>query len=142
MRDNSYLIGNKFAKGSEPNKTSFEKGHKSWNKGIKGTHFSTETEFKKGQKGINWVEVGKITQRKDKNKTMRNWIKIKEPNIWIEYAKHIWIKHNGNIPKGFIIHHIDKNSLNDVISNLALLTRTAHINIHRIDLLNGKAGIY
>lgn len=26
----------------------FKKGHKAWNKGIKGTHFSRKTEFKKG----------------------------------------------------------------------------------------------
>jgi len=29
--------------------TQFKKGHKTWNKGLKGTHFSPETEFKKGE---------------------------------------------------------------------------------------------
>ena len=58
MRDNSYLIGNQFAKGHAPNKTSFKKGHKTWNIGVKtgiipktafkkGEHFSQTTEFKK-----------------------------------------------------------------------------------------------
>lgn len=34
-----------FKPGHNPNKTSFKPGHKTWNKGIKGTHFSPETEF-------------------------------------------------------------------------------------------------
>lgn len=33
--------------------TQFKKGHKTWNKGLKGIHFSTETEFKKGQEAWN-----------------------------------------------------------------------------------------
>ncbi len=132
----SSLIGNKHALGNLPNKTSFRKGHKTWNKDIKGTHFSPETEFKKGQKGINWMAVGSTTIRIDKGKTKRCWIKVEEPNIWIEYAKFIWIKHNGKIPKGYLIHHIDRNALNDHIDNLALLTRKVHFEIHGI----GKLG--
>ena len=34
----------------QTNKTSFVKGMTPWNKGIKGTHFSQKTEFKKGEK--------------------------------------------------------------------------------------------
>jgi len=136
--DYKYLIGNKFAVGSQPNKTSFKKGIVPWNTGKKGTHFSPTTEFKKGQKGIKWVPLGTITQRTEKSRTVRRWIKIEEPNIWIEYAKFIWIKHNGNIPKGFVLHHIDKDSLHDEISNLTLLTRAGHINIHRAELFKGK----
>jgi hypothetical protein len=34
------------------------------------------------------------------------------------------------IPKGFIIHHIDKNKKNNDIDNLALMTITAHNRIH------------
>ena len=118
------------------NQTSFKKSHTPWNKGKKGTHFSPNTEFKKGQKGINWVPVGNITIRIDKNNKQRRWIKIEEPNIWIEYAKFVWIKHNGKIPKGYLIHHIDEDTLNDDIHNLALLTRKAHFEIHNI----GKMG--
>ena len=133
-RDNSYLIGNKFAEGSNPNKTAFKVGHVPWNKGKKGLRLSPTTEFKKGQRGIKWVQVGTKTIRTDKGGKQRRWIKVSEPNIWIEYAKFVWIQNNGAISKGYVIHHIDKNTLNDDISNLALVSRKAHINIHRVDL--------
>ena len=134
-----FLEGNQIAKGNKPNKTSFKKGHKSWNKGKKGIHLSPETEFKKGQKGINWKATGTISCRTDKGNKQRQWIKIEEPNIWIEYAKFIWIKNNGKISKGYLIHHIDNNSMNDNINNLALLTRKAHFQIHNIGEMGRKA---
>jgi len=140
MRNNKYLIGNKFAEGNKPNITSFTRGHIPWNKNIKGIHLSPNTEFKKGQKGINWQPLGTITKRKEhKTNLIRQWIKIKEPNIWIEYAKFVWIQKNGKIPKGYLIHHIDKNTLNDNINNLALLTPKAHFEIHNIGKLGRKA---
>lgn len=35
-----------------------------------------------------------------------------------------------DIPKGFVIHHLDKNKKNNDINNLCLLTITAHNRIH------------
>jgi len=142
-----FLKGNQFAKGNKPNSTSFKKGQSPWNKGKKGTHYSPETEFKKGQKGIRWQAAGTISCRIDKGNKQRQWIKIEEPNIWIEYAKFIWFKNNGKIPRGYIIHHIDGNTMNDDINNLALLTRKAHFEIHNIGEMGRiarkvKAGIY
>lgn len=120
-------------------KTTFKKGHIPWNKDKKGIHLSPTTEFKKGQNATNWKPIGTITQRKDKFGVIRNWIKTDEPNKWIRYAVFVWIKYNGKIPKGFLIHHIDENSLNDNIDNLALLTRKAHFEIHKIGELGRKA---
>ena len=138
-RDNSYLKGNQYAKGCGPNKTSFKKGMEPWNKGKKGIHLSPATEFKKGQKSINHLPVGSRTERKDKNDKIRRWIKVDEPNKWIEYAKFVWIKHNGEIPKGYLIHHINEDTLDDNIDNLALLTRKAHFEIHGIGEMGRKA---
>src|SRR3990167_9833059 len=128
-----YMKNNQFAKGHKP-VNGFLKNHIPWNKGKKGLHFSPNTEFKKGQRGINWLPLGSETIRIDKGNKKRRWLKIAEPNIWIEYAKFVWMQYNGKIPKGYLIHHIDKNTLNDNIENFALLTRKAHINIHRKDL--------
>ena len=139
LRDNLYLTGNQFAKGNKPNGTSFKEGHKTWNKGLKGMHFSPKTEFKKGQKGINWEAVGSISYRMGKCNKKRRWIKIAEPNIWIEYAKFIWIKNNGKIPKGYLIHHSDENTLNDTINNLCLLTRKEHFERHNIGKMGREA---
>jgi hypothetical protein len=35
------------------------------------------------------------------------------------------------IPKGFVIHHVDLNPLNNVPSNLLMLTVSEHIKLHR-----------
>lgn len=34
------------------------------------------------------------------------------------------------LPRGFVVHHIDGNPLNNSISNLALLTASAHTRLH------------
>lgn len=130
-RDNKYLKNNQFAKGNSPNKTSFKKGCTPWNQGQKGDHISIKTEFKKGCVGIRSLPIGTITKRKDKGGKIRQWIKIENPKTWIEYARYVWIKYNGNISKGYIIHHIDRNTLNDSIGNLIVLTRGEHLKEHR-----------
>lgn len=137
-RDNTYLIGNQYAANTGPNKTSFKKGRKPWNKDKKGIHLSPKTEFKKGRKSINYLPVGTIRERlcKGNPPKKRNFIKVADPNKWVEYAKIAWVSWKGEIPKGCLIHHIDENTLNDDIDNLALLTRKAHFEIHGI----GKMG--
>ena len=91
-RNNLYLKGNKFAVGNPANKTSFKKGQVPWNTGLVGICRPNKSSFKKGQKGINWVPTGTRSRRKDPNDVMRNWIKIKEPNVWIEYSHFLWKK--------------------------------------------------
>ena len=137
-RDNTYLSGNKFACGSGPNQTSFKKGTVPWNKGKKGIRNSPATEFKKGQRGRNWLPVGSMSIRKDKNSASRRFIKISEPNIWKLFAVCVWEAEHGAIPRGLVLHHIDGDSLNDAVQNLCVLTRAAHITIHRLDLSRGK----
>jgi|SRR3990167_3061037 len=129
-RDNSYLIGNKFAKGHRANKTSFKKGMIPWNKGLKGVLKANKGSWKKGQKGIHWQPLGTINQRRDKSGTRRNWIKIKEPNVWIEYAKYLWMKAGRKLKKGFCLHHINNRSNDDKLKNLCLISRIDHPKIH------------
>ena len=42
-----------------------------------------------------------------------------------------WIKHNGEIPKGYVVRHKDENKLNWNIENLELLSRSQHIRKHK-----------
>lgn len=42
----------------------------------------------------------------------------------------VWKMFNGEIPKGYQVHHIDENKLNNEISNLQILTALAHKRIH------------
>lgn len=44
--------------------------------------------------------------------------------------RHIWIKHNCNIPKGYHIHHIDGDKLNNKIENLQLMKNSDHQKLH------------
>ncbi len=123
------MIGNQYAKGNKPNKTSFKKGSTPWNKGI-SIRVSPTTEFKKGQKGVTWKPVGTISARREETGTRRQWIKISEPNIWIEYAKYIWLKSGRVLEKGMCLHHINNNSLDDRVENLITVTRSDHVKLH------------
>lgn len=113
-----------------PNKGSFKRGHIPWNRNKRGIHLSPKTEFKKGNRPDNWKPVGTIVIRFDKSGTMRQWIKTKEPNIWIEYARYIWIKKYGKIPKGKLICHKNLNSSDDRIENLMVTTHKRHPTLH------------
>jgi len=137
-KDYSYLKGNQHAKGNKPNKTAFKQGQEPWNKNVKGIHLSPGSEFKKGCISLKHKPVGTCTIRTDKTGKKRRWIKISEPNIWIEYAKYVWEKHHGAIPKGLLIHHKDTDTLNDNRHNLKCVTRSWHINHHRDLLTAGK----
>lgn len=44
----------------------------------------------------------------------------------------VWMKVNGPIPKGYVIHHLDGDGHNNDISNLALMTRGEHTTLHAL----------
>ena len=125
------LKGNTYAVGNKPNKTAFKSGTAPWNKNVKGIHLSPETEFKKGQRPINWLPVGTITKRKNEREThTRQFIKIDEPNKWEEYAKYVWNNQYGSLIKGDVIYHINGDTLDDRIENLIALPRKDHPKFH------------
>ena len=127
-RNNDYLVGNTFAKGSGPNSTSFKPGIIPWNTGTKGATGANAGSFKPGV-SLKTVPIGTITIRKDKKtKTPRRWIKTESG--WVPYAKHLWCKTYGEIPPGCLIHHLDFDSLNDELGNYAPLTRGEHAAVH------------
>jgi hypothetical protein len=131
--DYSYMKNNKFACGNHPKKGSFKKGeHRSIETEFKkGEHRSVNTEFKKGQVSQFRLEVGSITIRKSKKtNSSRRYIKIEDPNIWELYSRYVWKQHNGPIPKGLGIHHINECMLDDRIENLQLVTKAEHVKIH------------
>jgi len=110
----------------------FKSGQSPWNKGIRGLQHSPSTQWKAGQKAINWLPVGSETVRVDKNGKPRCFVKTAEPNVWNYRAVIVWENHNGrSVPGGYVVHHIDRDSLNDVPNNLQAMTRSAHIAEHR-----------
>lgn len=49
---------------------------------------------------------------------------------WARILYQNYILNGEEIPKGFLIHHRDKNSGNDKIENLEMITKTKHNSIH------------
>lgn len=43
---------------------------------------------------------------------------------------YVWEKHNGKVPKGYYVHHIDGNKTNNSIENLQLITPKEHNQHH------------
>lgn len=119
---------------------------------VKGQHFSPKTEFKKGQrisvatefkKGQiphNKLSLGSIVARQAKNDVVRKWVKIKEPNIWIEYSKYLWLKAGRKLVKDMVLHHKNNNSTEDRLGNLILVSRVEHPKLH--NRWNTKNKIY
>lgn len=53
-------------------------------------------------------------------------------NQFTEKPAHIWLweHHNGKVPKGFHVHHINGNRVDNRIENLALMSADDHIALH------------
>ncbi len=99
---------------------------------MRGVHLSPATEFKKGQRSANHMAVGSTRIRYFRRSGERRaFIKIAEPNVWRLRAHVIWEAARGPIPQGGIVHHEDRNTLNDAITNLRLETRASHLLEHR-----------
>jgi hypothetical protein len=129
------MLGNKFAAGNKPNRSSFKSGNRPWNAGKKGIHLSSASEFKLGRQSAAKVPIGTTRIRTTKREGVgRAYIKTAEPNIWKLRAVVVWESTNGTLPKGKLIHHKDRNPLNDAIDNLQCLTRTEHAIEHQHDL--------
>jgi hypothetical protein len=56
------------------------------------------------------------------------WICTRKGTPWAH--RWVWINHNGEIPKGMHIHHIDEDKSNNDISNLQMLSGSDHILEH------------
>ena len=116
----------------------FQKGHIPQCPIRLGEHRGKSTEFKPSHTPTNKLVMGSVTIRKDKSGRQRAWIKVAEPNRWILRAVYVWLSSGAYISKGFIIHHLNKDSLDDHIDNLALVTKAKHVLLHTEELQAGK----
>lgn len=108
------------------------KGAIPWNKGLKGLHLSPSSEFKPGHTFSARMPIGStvIRERKDRS-DRRVYIKTAHPNTWKPRAVAVWEAVYGPVPPGCIVHHMDRDKMNDSIDNLELTTRKDHLNEHR-----------
>jgi hypothetical protein len=107
---------------------------------LPGQHLSPGTEFKPGLVPENKLPVGSVTVRQSRGDSERAWVKVAEPNEWMPRAVWVWIQHAGPVPAGFIVHHIDEDTLNDDITNLACVIRAGHMHLHREQFATARRG--
>ena len=113
----------------------FQSGQIPWNKDKKGIHLSPATEFKPGcqhRHPQQSADIGEVRVRiRKRDGRLRAWIKVANPNVWRLRAIIVWEEHHGPIPKGCVLHHVDRDTMNDSVTNLAVLSRAAHLLEHR-----------
>ena len=61
---------------------------------------------------------------------------VNDKNVLLH--RYVWEKHNGQIPKGYQVHHKDENKHNYSIENLILIEGKEH---HRYHALKHKLGV-
>jgi hypothetical protein len=115
----------------------FPKGIVPANKGIKGTHVSPETEFKKGHKPRNQMPVGTEILRVDGYV----YVKIAEPNKWRQKHVLIWEAANGPKPKDNRILFGDGDRLNFDLDNLILVTPAQMVRLNQRHLIQNDADL-
>lgn len=114
-----------------------------WNKGMKGIHLSPATQFKKGQPSSRHLPIGSVTVRlRRREGYQRAFVKVAEPNVWKERAKMVWEEKHGPIPRGMVIHHKDRDALNDTLDNLQMLTKSEHRIAHGDELAEARRKAY
>ena len=107
----------------------FKKGHKPWNKGMKGLDIGgKETQFKKGTVPPNHREVG--SERIDEDGY--TYIKIAEHTRWVLKHRHIYEQQHGKLEPHMIVIFRDKNISNFEIENLEAITKVENMERNRI----------
>ncbi len=132
-RSPSHAVGRVFcSRECAAEHSQFQPGFTPWNKGVSGLRLSPKSEFKPGPRPDKRHPIGAISIRTRKRVgKQRAWVKVADPNKWKLRSQLVWIANNGPIPKGSIVHHKNRDTLNDAIGNLELLTRAQHLREHR-----------
>lgn len=130
------MKGNRYRVGLRPT-NAFEPGHTTWNRGMKGIHLSPASEFKPGRRSDRRAPVGEERVRRTHDGHLRMFVKVAEPNVWKLRAVKVWEDNVGPVPQGKLIHHQDRDTLNDDIGNLRCLTRAEHMEEHRAEFRAG-----
>jgi len=105
-----------------------------------GQRLSPATEFKPGMDAHNRLPVGSVSVRRETHTGLdRAWVKTAEPNVWRKRAVLVWEAEHGPVARGLVIHHRDRDSLNDAPTNLQALTRKEHTDEHRGELESARA---
>ena len=100
---------------------------------MKGKHNSPLTEFKKGTKPWNFGKGNGYLDSNGYKIISIEGIEVKEHHL-------VWCSNPYNlpyVPKGFVIHHLDGNKLNNNIDNLSLILWGDHSKLHNLKSTSG-----
>lgn len=113
----------------------FQPDHIPFNKGKKGVGGWEPTQFKKGNRPLNYKPVG--TERVNADDYVD--IKVADPNKW--KGKHIivWEEHNGLVPDGCVIIFGDGNRRNFDPDNLIMVSRKQLATLNKKRLIQNHA---
>jgi len=105
----------------------FKKGNKPWNAGVKGIHLNPATEFKKGEMAGSEHYSWKGGVQLFKNDCAYLYEGI---NKRVRRPKKVYEDANGEVPKGWIIYHLDGDKDNDHLDNLIAIPRVVLLKIN------------
>ena len=83
----------------------------------------TPEEIKKIIKSMQWISFTPENQK-------YNFV-VGDDGFKIQEHRYIWEKHNGKIPQGGVIHHINGDRKDNRIQNLMLTDFLGHMKIHK-----------
>lgn len=75
--------------------------------------------------GIHWIKAGKGKSREFYFRGC-----VEKGGGYVSFHRYMYEKHNSKIPKGYDVHHIDFNPLNNNPENLTLLKKGDHMRLH------------
>lgn len=105
----------------------FKKGQEPWNKGMKGIRLSPDTEFKKG---ITTMENHPSWKGGQQNFTNDCVYLNVGTNQRIRRPKKVYEDAYGNIPKGYVLYHLNGNRYDDSLDNLIAIPRAVLVKIN------------
>jgi hypothetical protein len=115
----------------------FKPGSVPFNKGQKGVGGWEPTQFKKGNRPLNYRPVG--SERVNVEGYVE--IKVADPRKWQLKHRVIWEEENGPIPKSHAVIFGDGNRSNTEIDNLILVSRKQLARLNQNNLIQDNADL-
>lgn len=107
--------------------THFKKGHKPWNKDVKGLMLGGDAGwFKKGHDHWKTLPIGSESVREG-----LMMVKVDHPNVWEKKHLRMWREAHGEIPPGRVIRFKDGNKMNVTLENLFMVEQRVMTSVVR-----------
>lgn len=105
----------------------FKSGHKPWNAGLKGIRLSPGTEFRKGEKTGKDHPSWKGGEQIMKSDCVHLY---SGTNKRVRRPKKVYEGAYGEVPKGFVLYHLDGDRHNDGSDNLIAIPRAVLVSVN------------